>query len=264
MTTDADAKPRSTDDLVDSARDAPPAQRDALYMQAVSTALGEGNLDRARQIVSEHISNPAWRTELLENINRQQLASAVEQQRLDEALRLAGALRAPNERAGVYGQLAMQALEKGDKKTALRLLGEADAQIGRAKDIASFQGRLQIARIAARVDPARGFGILESAVDQVNGLLSAAATVEGFGCDHAFEDGELLLRQDGIMNGLVYQTAEALASLAEVDPERVRVAALRFERPEAQVVSLLRVAAALFGALPTQVTVEVDESDGGD
>lgn len=237
------------EELLKAAAASPDGMRDGIYGHVAQRLASEGNLERARQIIAERVSNPDYRASILEGIDRQSLWNAINEEKYEEVARLLPNVESLGERVGILVHMSNAAIGRDDRKAAARWLGEAEALAGdRARNAEEFQARLQVAQAYGPLDPARGFAILESEVGRLNGLLDAAAALEGFGCDGGFEDGELLLRQGGTMNSMVFQVAEALAALARADVDRAAEAAGMFDRPEAEALALLRVAGALLAA----------------
>ena len=104
--------------------------------------------------------------------------------------------------------------------------------------------RLQVARALSSAEPKQSFAILDELADQLNDLLAAAETVDGFGPD-CFSEGELKPFAGNMWGELVGQFGEVLAALAPKDSERAVSIARKFQRDEVSVSVSLRVAGRL-------------------
>ena len=245
----------SVESLLEAAAKAPPESRDTLWAQAAMKALGDGDTDRARQIVSEHCSDLDERDNLLEQIDTQALERATEAGRLDEARQLLSQVSI-EERVAVLIQFATRASTNGDKKAALQILEEARNLVGtQAANGAELNALLGVARTYAALEPARSFDIVEPIVDHLNRLLAAAAIVDGFEFTKYFKDGELIQVQgQSPLISLVLQCADDTARLARADFERARAVADKFQNSDVRLKARLAVAqGALSENLPTSV-----------
>ncbi|HVF57393.1 MAG TPA: hypothetical protein VM934_14660 [Pyrinomonadaceae bacterium] len=232
----------SIEALLEAAPKAPRQVRDQLYTQAAWKAIGENNLDRARQVI-ENISNPQQRAMMLRDIDRQMPWRAAERGNFEEARQMVSRFSTIEERVAALIQIASAAQLKGDKAAARRSLDDArDMVVGRAHGQTQFSAQLDLARAYSTLDAEEAFAVVESAVGQLNELLAAAAVVDGFGLE-SFKDGELRQQQGGyIWNDLISRCAAELATLAPVDFERARTAARKFQRPDARTLAQLLLA----------------------
>ncbi|MDQ3820607.1 MAG: hypothetical protein M3362_23390, partial [Acidobacteriota bacterium] len=182
----------SVDDILAVAPKVSPQTRDAVYQQAAWKAVGQGDGERARQIISDNVTNPAERRRMLDEIERQIAAKAANDGKLDQARQSLSRLRSNEERATALTQMANTVAGKGNKNQALRLLEEARSLMSsRAESYNQLQVQLQVARGFAPLDSAQSFEILEQVVAQSNDMLGAAEVLNGFDQQY-FRDGELL------------------------------------------------------------------------
>jgi hypothetical protein len=234
----------SLDDILGLASKVAPEMRDQLYQQAAFKALGQGDSERARQIINDGIINPVERRRMLEEVERQTAMKAASEGKLEMARQALTRLRTNEERATALTQLANAVSNKGDKKTALLLLEEARSLLGsKAENFAQLQAQLQIARTLAPIEPARSFEILETMVSQFNELLSAAEVLNGFDQQY-YNDGELIWQGTNLSNTL-YQIINDLGQLAPADFDRVKNIAMRFQRPEVRLMAQVSIARAV-------------------
>lgn len=245
----------TVEDLLQAATQAPPQRRNQFFVAASQKASGQGDFDRARQIVNDNVTDPRTRQRLLENLDRQALIRSSDKVKADEAIQLLSHLRS-EERATTLAQLATAAFNKGDKNQALQLLEEARVLVNRAPETQSlFNAQLQVTRAYAVIEPTRGFDIVEPMVAQLNTLIAASAVIDGFqDQSRQFRDGELVIHSGGGQIGRLYQqTIRELASLARADNERAKAIADRFLQNETRIMARLSIAQALMSPARTAI-----------
>src|SRR6185369_8305809 len=197
----------AANNLLTAASTAPPAVRDRLYQQAAFKAIDEGNLDSARQIAND---------------------------KLDSEMR-----------AAVFGRIAAQEQVRKDKTVQLEELRQtlAGAYVlvaGRATNYEQLQNKLQVIRVLGASDPARTFELLQSGIDQLNELIAAAATLNGFEVE-MFALNEMSLPGNSQLGAMVVQYGQELALLAKSDFHRAVAAAEQFQYPEASLFARLSI-----------------------
>jgi hypothetical protein len=241
--------------MVKAADKSPEEFRDKIYQHAAQKAMEEGDSDRARQIISEHISEPQ-RTTMLANVDRSSAWLEAERGKLSEAKHLLSQVP-PEERASLLAQTAAAAIGKADKKAVIELLEEARSLLGaQAANATELHTLLEIARSYARVDPVKGFEIIEPAVDHLNTLVAAALVLDGFEYGRNFREGELISQGPSLLFSLVFQCAKDTTELARADFDRAKAVADRFQRNEVRLMARLYVAqGALSARLPATAPV---------
>ncbi len=238
----------TADSLLAAAQTAPPNLQAAIYQEAAMKALDEGQIERARQIATDHL-NPTQRSTVLQMADIQQAASKGGGDVLESVRHALLRLPSDEERLTLLIQLA-NTLQTGNQELALQLLGEAQRMVsGRVTNYQQFDWQLKIAQAFAAFDPARGFEVLEPGILQLNELLSAAALLSGFEVT-IFRDGELPYESGSRLSNVVNEFAEELAALAKSDFERAQLTAERFQLSEARIFTRLAIARALLGEQP--------------
>jgi hypothetical protein len=234
----------TVDVALESVSQAPPEAREQLYQQIAGKAASDGDLARARQIVTEHITNPLQRQQALRNLDNQAIYSAINKGRSEEALRLIGNIRNPRERASMLGQVASQ-IGPGQKRAAvLNLLEQMRAMVGaspQAEDQEQMNALLQISLAFSRYDPKRAFEVIEPLLDQFNELGTAAQTLNGFGQQY-YQEGELILQNGNSVANVAQLLIQAFGRLAITDFERAKTDVDRLQRPEVRITALLSMA----------------------
>lgn len=237
----------TVDAILQAAGRAPGDVRWQLYRRAAYKALEDGAPERARQIVSESVTNPQVRDQLMREIDQQLFWRAANQGDAQQALALVGRIKSPEERTQMLLTLAQSAAGRNDRALAERLLEEVLSQSGggRARNVSQFSVQLQAGQTYARFAPDRGFQIAEAGVEHLNELMAAAVQVDGFG-QEAFAEGELKL-EGSVWSMLVQQTGDLLGALAQHDFARSRDVAGRFQRAEARAQVMLAISRGILG-----------------
>jgi len=224
----------SFDTAMEAAAQAPKELQDQLYQNLAAKAATNGDLTRAKQIINEHISDPYQRRQVVNNLEQQSVAIAIETGKIDEALRLISTRRTPRERASLINQVVGRIGPGQKRATALKQLEQARGLLSdseQAEDQEQMYALFALSRAFARYDPKRAFQIIEPLIDQFNGLISAAHTMDGFGQDY-FEDGELNLHNGNNVAAMATQFSESLADLAIIDFDHAKATTDRLQLPE--------------------------------
>ncbi|PYS32202.1 MAG: hypothetical protein DMF75_12695, partial [Acidobacteria bacterium] len=115
---------------VEAVNQAPQEMRDQLYQQIANKAAAAGDLARARQVLTDHITNSMQRQQALNNLDRQAIFGAMARGKVDEALRILGAFRPANERAAILAQIVNQIGPGLKRSAAVAFLEQARSMIG--------------------------------------------------------------------------------------------------------------------------------------
>jgi hypothetical protein len=247
------------DEVLEAASKATPEMRNNLYVMAAMKFAQAGNNERARQILNDNVSGPE-REELLVQIDRQLMAQAVEQGKVEEAKQLASRMRSKEARATELAYLAINVSAKGDRKTALQLMNEAQNLINRQPDNQEqLNALIQIALAYTLIEPPRAFDIIEPVIDQANEMLAAAALLDKFGAGRMpggpgegfFKKGEMLVQPGFIsIDRIAAQYGKGLTALARADFEHTKSLADRFQRSEARIMARLLIAQSILSDRP--------------
>jgi hypothetical protein len=249
----------TAEDLLEASKNAPPEMQGNLYQQAAWKAFNQGDIEGARGIIMNKISDPGQRKEMMANIDRQMVSRASEQNKFDEARALINRLPSVEERVNYLCQIAMTAAAKGDKATALRLINEAQAMLSnKPQNYMQLQAQLQIAGACGAAEANCAAAILESVIDQLGELAAAAEVLNGFDIQQYFREGEFILGGGNNMGTVIQQVSEQVGPLAIKDFDRARSLGERFQRIEMRVKVSLHIAqAAISNEIPP------DAEDGG-
>jgi hypothetical protein len=231
----------SLDASLESVAQAPPEMRDQLYNQIAQKAFQSGDAARARQILTDYIKNFYQRRQAISNLERQAVYNAINNGKVDEALRAIGTLRKPSEQAALLIQIVNQGAAVQKKATVLKILEQARTMIsgsGRAEDQEQMNLLFELARAFMRVEPKRSAEIIEPLADQFNEMSAAALPLNGFGQTY-YREGELLLQNGNSLGNVANQLIQTLGALAVIDFDRARGLADRLGRPEVRISAYL-------------------------
>lgn len=235
----------TSETLEAAAKTAPPQMQSRLYQQAAQKAVDEGNPDRALQLANDHLDE-STRNSIMQAVDFKRLTTTASPEKLDEIKQKLATLPSDSDRVKYLIDLST-ATQKDNPKLALRFLDDARNLVNkRAASYKQFEDQLKVANAFAAVDAKRSFEVLEPGIAQLNELLSAAQVLNGFEIE-IFKEGELSLRSDNDLVGMVSRFGQELASLAKVDFDQARIAADRFQLPEPRLNAKLQIVQSVLG-----------------
>jgi hypothetical protein len=214
------------------------------YDAAVTKLLAAGEIDRARNLVNEKVTDTDLKHRLSQQVEQGALEQAATKGNLEESRRLLSGVKTNEERVMVLAALATSVGTK-DKKAALRLLEEAtNMSVPRARTYKQLFARLALVKAYASLDPDQAFSILEGSVDQANELLAAFLLLGEFlGEGEVVRNDEVTIFQLGpSVNSEVSEYRATVNTLAMADFGRMKGVADRFQRPEIRLLARLLVA----------------------
>ena len=224
--------------LLTAAASAPSETRDRLYQQAALKALEEGNAERARQIANDNL-DANTRNVVLKRIAAEQQLRNGKSTQLEE-LRQTLATTSDNNRVRLLLQLA-EATKTDNPKQSRQFLDEAFGLVTRpATSYEQFEDQLQVAHVLGATEPQRSLDLLESGINKLNELLSAAASLSGFEV-HIFKPAEMPLPGNSKLGAVVIRYGQELANLAKSDFPRAIAAAEQFQYPESRLFARLSI-----------------------
>ena len=233
----------SVDDILALAPRYSAELQNQIYQQAAWKALSSGDANRARQIITDFISDPTQRKQMLAQIENQSLEAAVNADKIGEARQLLSRAK-PEQRVQILLRLAGVLAGKGDKKGALELLNEARTVADAAQPgFGQLSSQLQLAQSYASLDPDQSFAIVQALTARTNELIAAATVLDGFDARY-LKDGEWITPGTNMLGNLVNILNQTLTMLAQVDFDRARLAADQLERPELRLAADLEIARA--------------------
>jgi hypothetical protein len=238
----------TSDSLVAAANVAPPQMQPRLYQQAAQKAVDEGNTDRAVQIASDHLDESA-RNSIMQAVDFKRAAINPTPEKLAEIRQKLAALPSDSDRLKLLIELSTTT-QKDNPKLALRFLDDARNLVSKkASSYKDFEDQIKVADAYSALDAKKSFEVLEPGIAQLNELLSAAQVLNGFEVE-VFKDGELSLRNDSELVGMVARYGQELASLAKIDFDHARMTADKFLLPEPRLNAKLSIVQSVLGVQP--------------
>ncbi len=219
--------------LFELAKNAPPEMQNNIYQNAAWRLLGEGKVEQAHQVVTEKVSNPIMRAEMLDQLERQQLIQASSTGKVDEALEQVSRLRSVEERVEMLLNIATNVFAAGDKKKGLQVLAEARSLISnRVDNYAQLSTQLQVARALLPHDADASFSIIEPLMEHLNRLIAASSVLSGFEIPEYFRRGEMVLQMGGSLTNYIQEYSQILGELARKNFDRAKSLADGFQLHE--------------------------------
>ena len=218
----------TTEAALESIGTAPDEMRSQLYEQLANKLIQTGDTDRARSIITDKISNPGQRQQMMRNLDRQAIYAAINKGRIDEAVRIITNMRPGSDRIQLIGEVVTRIGPGLKRAAAMGYLEQLGTMLdaGKATDQPHMFARLQLARAFARYDVARAFDLLDPLLDQFNELATAAVTMNGFN-ERYYRDGELITNNGNALAYISSQMSMSLASLGLMNFDRAKIDADR-------------------------------------
>jgi hypothetical protein len=229
----------ASNNLLMAASTAPPAVRDRLYQQAAVKAVDEGNVDSARQIANDQLDSE-MRAAVFGRIAAQEQVRKDKTIQLEDLRQTLTETTSDRDRLRLLLQLAQRTKSDNPEYSGQQLTGAYVLVAGRATNYEQLQNKLQVIRVLGASDPARTFELLQSGIDQLNELISAAATLNGFEVE-MFVSNEMPLPGNSQLGAMVVQYGQELALLAKCNFRRAVAAAEQFQYPEASLFARLSI-----------------------
>ena len=239
---------QTSEGLIAAAAAAPAGMQPQVYRRAALKALEEGNPDLARQIAADHLEGNA-RDFILKETELRQLTLKSDGDAIGEARQMLSTLQNDEQRIDLLLQLAGKS-HAANPKLGLELLEEARQLTNkRATSYQQLELQLRVADAFKDVAPDRSFEIIEPGIMQLNELLAAASTLNGFEVN-VFREGEMPLQGSNGLSAMVARYGQRLGSLATKDFERAQSLANRFQMTEPRIVARLAIVRVLLGLEP--------------
>jgi hypothetical protein len=232
---------------------APREVRDSLYGQAATLAWSLGDKAKANEILRTKIPSSLERNRLLSEFHRSELDDLKERGAFVQARQLIRQVRSPHDRAQQLIDLSAAVATKGDKKLAFEILQEVHILVsGKARKVRELELQLRLAGAMAEFDANGSFALLDSAIEQINELMTAAALIANFDYSQsAIKDDEFSIDSSPASRyGFSALSSRDIRQLAQVDFERTRETFSRFLRPELRLSAYLSMAKSILEPQP--------------
>jgi hypothetical protein len=237
----------SVDEMLAAAPRYLPEFQNQLYQQAAWKAFSSGDVARARQIVSDFVSDPVQKRQILEQFDNDGVNKAFNENKLDLARQLVNKVKSLDQRVQMSLRVANQMAAKGDKKGALDLLNELRSFLaGLPQNSFRMSVELQLASSYSSLDIDQSFAVIEPMMARANELMAAAVLLDGFD-QRYLRDDEWTVNAGSNLNNVIINLENTLAGLAAKDFDRARALGDRFDRPEIRLMTQLRIAESVLG-----------------
>lgn len=237
----------SVEDILAFAGRYGPESQSHIYQQAAWKASSAGDINRARQIVSEFVTDPGRRRQMIEQIDNQLLWNSLNQNKVAEVRELLSRVKSVEQRVQILVNLAGNLANKGEQKQALDLLAEARAILDSSPlNLARLNAQLQLAQGYSSIDAQESVALIQPIIAQINQLVAAAVVLDGFE-NRYLQDGEWVKPVPTSLGNLVNNIGQNLGMLALRDLAGARSLSDQLERPEIRLMAQLEIAQALLG-----------------
>jgi hypothetical protein len=225
-----------------------------LYRQAASKLIEQGDTERARKVVKDFLPDDGAWDPLFAEIDRKEREQAVKEGKLEEARKSVSRLGSSEERALALVELAAKAEAEKDQKAQRELLKEAGELLGDQMETRSqVEAQLILAAASLNLDPDRSFEILGSAIDRLNAVLNAVATITKFDQGGTTplaanaQDGEMRLNAGEFAN-VTNNLDQRLLAFARKDFDRTAALLKRWQINEVRLAICLTLLSRILGA----------------
>jgi tetratricopeptide (TPR) repeat protein len=236
------------EDIIKMAGKADDDNREWMQQQAVVLAVIRGRADSLREFINTEVEDGSRRKSLIDTLDAEQIALAAIKGDAEGLRKLLPNIRLKEQRARAMAEIAVVLEKKGNHDEALKLLDEAQTLI--KTDLNSetqTDALLALVAAYALVEPAKAFGIIERTIDRANDEIAKALVLDKIVKTGVVKKGEISLERSGMIpiDFAVFKYGKGVTALANVDFDRTKAAADRFERNELRLMVRLLLAQAL-------------------
>jgi tetratricopeptide (TPR) repeat protein len=227
-------------------------EKDQRLMSAAMTAMQNGEYARALGIV-ERISDTDYRDKGKAWVSSRAAVKAIEEKRLEDAIKYANDVPETDERAYLFYQIASIAVSNQDKGRAMELLEDAVRYVSKADvGLGKLRALIGLASLYLRLDVARSFEVLGDAV-------KVADKIGSYSPDDARLVRTLTNKQGNssmvsISNVEAFDFSRTFAAFAAVDFDRALTLANSFESKSLKYAAMIAVAGKLLERTPAKAT----------
>jgi len=217
-----------------------PDNREHAYFILAESLIDTGKLDLADKVISDKVKKPTYHSQAVTALNDRKVLDSLKNNKIDEALSTASNMSI-EQKATKLAEIARTITSSGDKERAIQILDKAWNLIpARAANQSQLRAQLDVISALAPLDTAKAGGYMKSIIVQLNDMLDAAATLNGFGVSY-YKNDEVLSRSGEPLIDLVRQTAKELTAIAKLDFDLAKTLSDNFQRPEIKIMAQLLV-----------------------
>lgn len=226
-------------------------EKDSRFMNAAQLALRDGDYARALEI-ADRINDMDFRAKCKAWISSRAASKAIQEKRIDDALKYVNDVSEPDERAYLIYQIANVAIGKEDKTRAIEVLEDAIRYVSKVDPgMGKLRALIGLAGLYLRLDVARSFEVLGDAV-------KVADKVGNYSPDDARLVRTLTDKRGNgsvsVTNADEFNLSRTFASFAAVDFDRTLTLATSFESKSLKYAAMIAVAGKLLERTPAKGT----------
>jgi len=230
----------NTQQLLQAAQNAPPGQRDTIYLEAATVAFDQGDKKLTSEIVKK-ISNANERKAAVDTFRDRTISEYLRDGEFAEARRLIAQTAEADNRVRQLLDLAAAQAAKDDKHAAMEILNELQTSLpAKPRNGADLNLQIRLSQAFAMADPDRGFALLSTTMDEINELVEATARVANFVSFGAeIKDNEFDVGSPSGIPGIETLLSRDIKAFAVADFARTRTLLDRLQRPEIRLTAYL-------------------------
>ena len=223
-----------------------------VYWHAIGKAIEANDLELARKVVTDHISDPDRKRDSLARIDSFQQANTLDDKRIAELESRLNELPNIADRVRV---LLENAYHRGSRNRdgVLKLLKQAFELAESMKPgKEQIESQLKLAMLYCLEKNDRGFVIMESLLPKLNELVDAAVKLDGFETGY-LSNSEWNMSANGSVGSLLTTLSQYAGYFAWCDFDRALDLAAQFERSEIRLMAQVKLAQGILAGPPTRV-----------
>ncbi|HEX5702198.1 MAG TPA: hypothetical protein VFX97_03165 [Pyrinomonadaceae bacterium] len=229
-----------------------PQMAEWIYWHAISKAESLGDIDRARKIATDYITDSESRKRVLERLDRAQAWRSMTAEKLAEAQTFLSTIPHTRQRIEFLVYLANLVGTK-DRKAALKLLDQASEIVDTMKaGKEQTAGEIGLAMMYCLEKSDRGLDKMQALMPKLNELVAAAVKLDGYD-SHNLRDGEWNMSNQGTVGGLLTMLSQNASYFAWCDFDRAVNVAGQFERSEIRLMAQMKLAQAILAGPPIRL-----------
>ncbi len=236
------------EELLAAAQSIDSDQRRWTQQQAIVLAVMRKRADSLREYINTEMKDDGARKGLIDMLDAEQINSAIHKGDSDELRKLLSLVRLKEEKARAMAEMALLLEKKGDHDEALKLLDEAQTLIkGDFSSDTQSNALLALVAAYALVEPARGFAIIEPAIDRANEQIAKLLLLDKIIRTGGVKKGEIIMQHSaGVsLDFVMFKYGKSMSALAKADFDRTKAAADRLGRNELRIMARLMLAQTL-------------------
>ena len=225
---------------------------DEVYWYAIRKALEADDLELARKLVTDHISDPDRQRQSFFQIDRIEAASSFDDKKIAEIQLRLNELPTSAERVRVLLDY-VQTRDSRNRTGVLKVLKQASEMTDAMKPgKEQTNAQLKLALLYCFEKNDRGFAIMESLLPKLNELVDAAVKLDGYETGYV-RDGEWNMSANGSIGEMLTTLSQHAGNFAWCDFDRATSLAAQFDRSEIRLMAQVKLAQAILAGPPKRV-----------